>query len=184
MAAFDGAGYPACMRSRPQHATAAVVAEIAAIREEVRRAEGAGGQCGFVAEILADRYGWTAVAGMYLAPSLEPIGDHVWNVMADGTIVDATADQFCEGHDVRIVPPDDPAQSRYRSEWTADYNPGRADRYPELAGVAWSGEYDFDVSRRLRAVRGPGWWLGDASDLKEWDPHTGYGRPEGPATGP
>lgn len=143
-------------------------------RERIRRAEGRGGQCGFVAEWIWDRYQWPAYSGVYLAPSGEPIGDHVWNVMPDGSILDSTADQFCEGHDVRIISPDDPEQRRYRPEWTDDYNPELGDRYPELAGIIWSGEFDFDVSRRLRAERGHGWWLPDPSRLCEWNKETGY----------
>jgi hypothetical protein len=144
------------------------------MREQIRRSEGRGGQCGFVAEWIATTYLWAAHSGVYLSPSGEPIGDHVWNVLPDGAILDATADQFCEGYDVRIISPADPEHSRFRPEWTADYNPGLANRYPELAGVSWSGEFDFDVARRLREMRGDGWWLPDPSQLREWNAETAY----------
>lgn len=154
--------------------TETTATEIRAIRREVRIAAGRGGQCGEVAEWIYGRFGWTKVGGMYLSASLEPIGDHVWNVLPNGSILDATADQFCEGHDIRLVPAGSPEQQRYRFEWTADFNPDLADQYPELTGIPWSGEFDVDASQRLLAERGEGWWLSDPSRYRQWDPVSGY----------
>ncbi|MGY3581955.1 hypothetical protein ACVIGB_001122 [Bradyrhizobium sp. USDA 4341] len=163
------------MNSEP---TSDMLLEIRTVRQQFRLAAGCGGQCGDVAEYICSRWGWANVGGVYLAPSLEPIGDHVWNVLPDGSILDATADQFSEGHDVRFLLKDSPDFRRYRPEWTIDYNPDLADAYPELAGVTWSQEYDFDVSRRIRAQRGEGWWLPDPSDYRHWDPVAGcYAEP-------
>lgn len=159
-----------------------ILLEIRAKREEFRLAAGCGGQCGDVAEWIFSSYGWPNIGGMYLSPSLEPIGDHVWNVLPDGSILDATADQWCESdEDIRIVPVDSPDHKRFRYEWTPDFNPDLADRYPQLKGIPWSGEFDFDASRRLRAERGHGWWLPDPSLYRsDWDPVTGYEAPAGP----
>jgi hypothetical protein len=151
--------------------------EIRAVRHEARLDAGCGGQCGDVAEWICRRYGWANIGGVYLSPSLEPIGDHVWNELPDGSILDATADQFCEGHDVRLVPPGSPEHRRYRLEWTADFNPDLAEHYPDLAGTQWSGEFDLDWSRRLRAERGDGWWLSNPSQYREWNAETGYEAP-------
>lgn len=121
--------------------------------------------CWIVAEILTNKYGWQAHSGVYLSRSMEPIGDHVWNQLDDGTVIDSTPLQFHEGYDIRIVPPGDPEHKRYRYEWTQDYNPGRSNEYPELKGVDWSGEYDIDTIRRLKKERGSKWWV------KSSDPH-------------
>lgn len=83
--------------------------------EEIRTDEGLGGQCGFVAEMLAIRYGWDMYGGIYHSPDGRPIGDHQWNVHTPtGTIIDATADQFGEGTHVRVIAPSDPLHARYR----------------------------------------------------------------------
>jgi hypothetical protein len=140
-------------------------------RQACRLDAGCGGQCGDVAEFVRRRWGWINIGGVYLAPSLEPIGDHV---LPDGSIFDPTSDQFQEGHDVRLVPPGSPGLHRYRPEWTPDYNPDLAEHYPELAGLAWSREYDIDIARRLRVERGEGWWLPDPSRYRNWDPVSGY----------
>lgn len=152
------------------------LAGIVEIREEVRVHEGSGGQCFFVAEVLQQRFGWEVGGGVYLARGGEPIGDHHWSVLPDGSILDATADQFCEGHDVRLVRTDDPEFARYRAEWHEDYHPGHPD-FPELADVEWSGELDCDWSARLRLERGNGWWLPDPSALREWEPPAEAARP-------
>jgi hypothetical protein len=47
-----------------------------------------------------------------------------------------------------------------------------ADRYPELTGVAWSGEIHIEIFNRLREERGEGWWLKDPSAYREWHPET------------
>ncbi len=154
----------------------AVVEAIRSIRRDCREDAGCGGQCHEVASVLMDRFGWESRYGVYLAPSMEPVGgDHSWNILPDGSILDATADQFQEGHDIRVVPLGDAEQARYRPEWSPDYNPSRAAEYPELAGVAWTGEFDFDRSRRLRDERGKGWWMADPSAHRDWDWEDDYG---------
>ncbi len=117
------------------------------------------GFCPMVSAILEEKFGWVNTGGIYLSESLEPIGDHVWNVLGDGTIVDATSLQFHEGHHIKIIPPNNPEHKRYRTEWNSDYNPGMSKDYPELEGVKWSGEHDFDAITRLRKERGDKWWL-------------------------
>jgi len=124
---------------------------------------------------------------VYLSRTLEPIGDHVWNELRDGTIIDPTPLQWHEGHHVRIIPPDDSEHKRYRIEWSKDYNPGMADEYPELKGVPWSGEYDMDMARRLKKERGPQWWTrkkwssNEADELNEIRRRAGLPLHEGAA---
>jgi hypothetical protein len=132
------------------------------IREDVRRDEGGGGLCHVVSELAMNRFGWEFFSGAYTNAADECIcSGHVWNLLPDGAVLDMTSDQFGEGHDHRVVEPGDPDFSRYRYEWFADYNPGMAQFKDDLAGVAWSGEFDDDQQDRLRAERGIGWWLDD-----------------------
>lgn len=44
--------------------------------------------------------------------------------------------------------------------------------------IAWSGEFDFEVTSRLREQRGDGWWLSKPSRLHEWNADTGYADPD------
>lgn len=162
------AGLP--KKSSIEDITPKVISNIKRIVKEVHDEEGCDvtdpdqvAYCSIAADILNYTYGWEAYSGIYLSKSGEPIGDHVWNVLNDGTIIDSTALQFHEGNNIRIIPPNDPEHKRYRFEWNQDYNPDLADQYPELKGVKWSGEYDLDARDRLRKERGPKWWVSSES---------------------
>lgn len=99
----------------PKRLTQKHLDDINQIVEDTRMEEGAGGQCAFVAEQLQNKYGWGMNGGYYHHADGRVIGDHVWNVHEpSGTIIDATADQFAEGHHVRVVHPDDPEHARYQ----------------------------------------------------------------------
>lgn len=153
---------------RPPRSTGADIEDmprILAFRAETRLENGGGGMCHLVTEALAHERGWGRLAVTYLSADGEIVTDgHYVNLLADGTIVDPTADQFGEGHDVRILRPDDPGYGRYRPEFDIDYNPGTA---PELAAwePAWAGETDWDAHVRLSQERGHGWWVQDPQDL-------------------
>jgi len=89
------------------------------LRDEVRLGEGgsreyslAGGRCGIVAEEIAVRFRWREFYGLYRLPDGR-LEEHAWNDLPDGTILDATADQFEEGHDIRVVPSGHPEYRRY-----------------------------------------------------------------------
>jgi hypothetical protein len=62
---------------------------------------------------------WEVAASDYYdnAGEDDEIYSHSWNVTSDGTILDATADQF-EGEDnpIRVIPPDDPRQEWYTTD--------------------------------------------------------------------
>lgn len=64
------------------------------------------GGCLWVSEALSDQYGWSLVGGCYV------VGDkhyaHYWNLLPDGRLLDATADQWNDGDDIRVTSTDDP----------------------------------------------------------------------------
>jgi hypothetical protein len=145
--------------------------QIRVIRDQIRAEEGGGGMCHYVAETLAARLGWEDISGVYTSLQGEVICEaHHWNRMPDGTIVDATADQFGEGHDVRLVLPGDDDYPRYRLEWYQDWNPVETpDLSPSALGYSlWTGELDADQAQRLKEQRGPSWWLGCLNALSTY----------------
>ena len=138
---------------------------VLALRAETRIENGGGGMCHLVTEALAHERGWGRLPVSYLDADGEIVSDgHYVNLLADGTIVDPTADQFGEGHDVRVLPPDDPEYGRYRPEFDSDYNPGDV---AELSAwkPAWTGETDWDAHIRISGERGFGWWVEDPTEL-------------------
>lgn len=65
------------------------------------------GGCGWLSEIIERDYGWLCEGGCYLTPAGHI--DHFWNLLPDGSILDASADQFGENGDgIRISNPNDP----------------------------------------------------------------------------
>jgi hypothetical protein len=90
---------------------------VRAIRRQVRLESGrSDGRCGKVAEAIQTELGWA-----YRWGHLRLLDDgiswiHCWNQLLDGTVVDATADQFEERWlgDVAVLPPGDPRHANYR----------------------------------------------------------------------
>lgn len=146
------------------------VDRIRELREEIRIEEGGGGMCAIVSEVLYVEHGWEIRSGVYTTKNGEVICEaHLWNVATDGTLIDATADQFGEGHDIRIIAPDDPDYPRYREEWYQDWNPDVAHDCPRSLGYSqWAGELDIAQASRLKNERGDGWWLNDKTRLKQY----------------
>lgn len=127
----------------PRTLTQADLTTIEAIVEDIRMGEGHGGQCGFVAEVLYNDFGWLNCGGVYHSADGHPIGDHVWSVHEEtGILIDATADQFGEGAAIRILDPSDPLYARYRY---AD---------SEEEEEAW-----LDAARARTAADGDYWWV-------------------------
>lgn len=142
--------------------TPEIVERIRAMREQIRQEEGGGGYCHMVSEWIARVYGWERASGTYCARNRDVIcSAHYWNVLPDGSILDATADQFGEGNDIRVVRPDDPEFARYRLEWSQDYHPDHPDYHPDHPRDGWTGEFDDDAYDRLRRERGSNWWVTD-----------------------
>lgn len=152
----------------PGLSVAGYMDEIKAMRDGIRAEMGGGGMCHMVTEWLQGEKGLGRLPVSYLDREGVIISDgHYVNFLPDGTIVDATADQFGEGHDVRVLAPSDPEYGRYRPEFDSDYNPSTA---PELAAWihGWTGETDWDASDRILKERGFGWWVDDPTDLLDY----------------
>ena len=120
------AGMPTDVDLDEEQADSVNLEHIRKLRDEVRNDEAGGhwnpehngGTCGTVSEEIEIKHGYPAVWGAYRTPHhpkwKNP--EHVWNKLPDGSILDATADQFHEGHDVRIVHPNHPDFARYNQD--------------------------------------------------------------------
>lgn len=153
--------------------TPELIAEIEAIRHEVRADYGGGGMCHVVTEILQDKYGWERLCVSYLTPEGEIIcgGGHVVSVMRDGSILDPTRDQFGEGFSVSLIPAGSPELGRYRPEFYEDFHPHHPDASGHLDGWAdcYDGRLDADVQDINDEERGEGWWLSDLTNMEAYN---------------
>lgn len=149
--------------------TPELIEEIETLRDEIRMAEGGGGMCHFVTEVLQNRYGWDRLCVTYLSPEGEIIcgGGHVVNVLPDGSILDPTRDQFGEGFSVSLIRSESDEIGRYRTEFYEDFHPGHPDAGDLLDGWAdaYDGRIDVVVQDDNEAERGCTWWLEDTSLL-------------------
>lgn len=100
-----------------QRVTPVIMKQLEKELKELRAEEGEG-QCATMSEILNRKYGWDIASGFYLYGNKNKghkgHGDHVWNVLKDGTIVDATHDQFGKP-DIAVLKPGDPEYARYHA---------------------------------------------------------------------
>jgi hypothetical protein len=135
------------------------------LRDRVRANAGGGGCCHLVADEIETLFGWPRFSGSYLATSGDVIcSAHVWNLLPDGAVLDATADQFGETEMVRVVESDSLDHRRYRLEWYEEFNPGTHPNIPQPLR-AWAGELDGEQETRLLKERGRAWWLADTNLL-------------------
>lgn len=148
-----------------------VVRRIYDIRSEVRRRDARpnDGRCGNVAAALETEFGWPRQSG-YLKLLDDTVSwVHCWNRLADGTVVDATADQF-QGlwlGDVITIDPSDPMSANYRhapSEWKFHFDQDALDRVTCYSGddvqfVLCEATWTLRARAVLRLVTG--WELGD-----------------------
>jgi hypothetical protein len=94
------------------------IGRVRAIRRRVRLASGRpDGRCGKVAEAIQAELGWAYRWGHLRLLDGGICWIHCWNQLPDGTVVDATADQFEERWlgDVAVLSPGDPLHPCYRS---------------------------------------------------------------------
>ena len=127
-----------------------------ALREEAYGAQ----QVGEIAAHVEMYWGWPAVRGVYTDGADEAIALHSWNLLPDGAVLDVSADRFGESRDVVVIAPGDPAWSRYRQEWTQDFNPATPGVSPEVAACPWTGTPDMTTILERRAEYGQApWWL-------------------------
>jgi hypothetical protein len=143
--------------------------EIESEREAIRVAESGGGMCHLVSEWLWDKYGWTRFPVSYLDRKGDVIcAGHLINILPDGAILDATADQFGEGFSVRRLTSRNRDYGRYRPEFDDDFNP---DRYDCASQFYWNGVPDFAAQDQIRGKFGLGWWLEDVSHYVSYLQH-------------
>ena len=70
------------------------------------------GGCWLVAGDIAYRFGWDQIGGCYVLPD-GTHESHEWNLLPDGRIIDATADQFgAPSPGIRVVGAGDPRYNR------------------------------------------------------------------------
>jgi hypothetical protein len=128
------------------------LAEIKTISDEIKETE-APSDCPVQTAFSVEHYfGWPTFQGVILSPAGEPVSVHWWNLLPDGSVLDALA----TGPDIAeaaVFPPGTDEWRRYRREWHAAYNPDLAERFPELEGVSWTGEADIARIMRSRAAR-------------------------------
>jgi hypothetical protein len=142
------------------------------LREDIRAAEGGGGMCHVVSEMMEAKYGWPMLSVAYLSPDGDVIcAAHVVSLLPDGSVIDWTRDQFGEGHSVSLIDARSAEIGRYRPEFYEDFHPGHPDDTDGVMGAwldTYAGHTDCDEQDKLCATRGEGWWLDDLTAL------TGY----------
>lgn len=120
--------------------------EIISERNAIREMEGGGICAQRVAESLEMYFCWPVARGTVIDEYGDPVALHYWNVTKDGWIIDASADAHDDASpELRLIAPGSDTSKRYRPEWTADYNPGKADAYPELEDIYWVGIPDAEI---------------------------------------
>lgn len=162
-------------------------------RHICRADERGGGMCHYVSEAIEGNWGWKQMGGTYCSKDGYPVCvAHFWNILPDGTIIDATADQLGKP-DIDIIPPSSPEYHRYRYEWGDQANPGNTDM-PDSPLLPWKQyeaklpkkikklasklaskdpnlrsqiEYDVEFAGILNRQRGRGWWV-DEKDLPRY----------------
>lgn len=110
----------------------AVLRRIYEVRGEVRRRDARpnDGRCGNVTSALKSEFGWESRHGYLRLLDGTVSWVHCWNQLADGTTVDATADQF-QGlwlGDIVVIDPSDPKSANYHHAprtWEIRFGPGR-----------------------------------------------------------
>lgn len=71
-------------------------------------------ECHFVSEGLQSRFGWEREEGVWVSDSGELYGLHLWNVLPDGCLLDATASQLGDPTvQVAVAVPGTPEYDRY-----------------------------------------------------------------------
>jgi hypothetical protein len=78
--------------------------------------------CSVISEWLWWTYGWEMRIGEFYQEEDILLGGHVWNVLENGTIIDASVDQFAENVSgwpgfpwMAIIPPNHPFAVHYES---------------------------------------------------------------------
>jgi hypothetical protein len=154
-----------------------IIAEIEKLRATVRE-ESPGGMCEIVSECLQQRYQWTPMVVSYLSEDGRIIcADHTLVILPDGSLLDATRDQFGEGHSVSLIKAGTQEMGRYRPFFHEDWHPGHPDDTDgDLS--AWLPTYtdknDYDLADETKLKLGDGWWVDDKTLLATFYNENGY----------
>ena len=124
--------------------TMAELREAVAIREMARDEDPLRGEAVQAAHLIQCYLGWPMFEGVVLRADGTPGRLHAWNLVPGGGVLDAAADLHGARGPIMAMP-GSAAMGRYRREWTADYNPDLARRFPELAGCLWDGRTDMQA---------------------------------------
>ena len=84
-----------------------------------------------------------AFEGVVLDCDGEPTALHAWNLLPTGAVLDAASDLHGYGDGPLVAENRQRCLVPVRREWTVDYNPELAQRFPELAGCFWDGTMDL-----------------------------------------
>jgi hypothetical protein len=142
-----------------------VIAEIQDFRHRMRE-NGQRGACYEVSQFIQWRFGLPAQEGVYQLPTGEPICLHRWNLTPNGDILDGTADQFCEGRDVDLIPSGNPRTARYRPIWTIAFNPNTVAWHQ---AAPWTGLADEEWwAKNSHLDNCNGWWLKETGPFIAW----------------
>jgi ribosomal protein S18 acetylase RimI-like enzyme len=106
------------------------------------------GVCGKVAEVIEAELGWRKVMGLHRGRTM-----HAWNVLADGTIIDATHDQFGPGEWLRVEPGGHPDYRPFTEADLAFIDLYRRARHtePEAYEMGYARDEDFLAELRAEA---------------------------------
>jgi hypothetical protein len=137
-----------------------VITSIEALRTSIRK-ESPGGMCELVGECLQERYQWEPMVVSYLSEDGRIIcADHTVVILQDGSLLDATRDQFGEGHSVSLIKTGSQEMGRYRPFFHEDWHPGHPD---DIDGdlSAWLPTYtdknDYELQDETKRILGEGW---------------------------
>lgn len=104
--------------------------------------------------------------GAYQTPAGQIIAVHRWNILRDGRILDATADQFGEGGDIDLLDTSHDRWLRYRPIYTEALNPKTCDWLRARCYAGCSDQQWQDLHPQL--APSTGWWLKDRKLFADW----------------
>ncbi|NOT81003.1 MAG: hypothetical protein HOP07_18610 [Bacteriovoracaceae bacterium] len=142
-----------------------IIDNIRNYRHEVRSLGTLGG-CYQVSLFIEHFYKLPTREGIYQSSKFEPIVSHRWNVLPDGSILESTGDQFCEGCDIDILNTNHKLFSRYRPQWSTSLNPKIT---PWLSNIQWLEIIDSEwIKQNSDKKVSQGYWLEDNSEYLKW----------------
>ena len=143
-----------------------IISQIEKWRHMCRIDNQGGGACHLVSEIIEAEWGFEREDGTYCTPDQRDICvGHYWNLLPDGSILDATADQFGEGHSIRLISPGDPEYTRYHPRFPRDFDYDDEEEFNRLVDLD---NQRYEKSQQYTKKHGEGWWLKDKTELNKY----------------